>query len=83
MRLALPEAGIVLSTREPPAIRGRLLELGIGITHLSAGSRTSVGGYTQDSSDGQFSIRDERPASEVVDSLKILGYKPVWAEGEK
>lgn len=80
MRLALPEVGIVLSTRECPAVRDQLLQLGIGVTHLSAGSRTSVGGYTRDSSDGQFFIQDERPAPEVADRLKSLGYEPVWSE---
>ncbi len=80
VRLALPEVGIVLSTRECPAVRDQVLRLGIGVTHLSAGSRTSVGGYTQDSSDGQFLIQDERPVSEVADHLKQLGYEPVWSE---
>lgn len=82
VRVALPEVGIVLSTRECPAVRDRLLELGIGVTHLSAGSRTSVGGYTQVSSDGQFLIQDERPVSEVVERLKALGYEPLWVEGD-
>lgn len=83
LRVALPEVGIVLSTRECPVVRDRLLALGIGVTHLSAGSRTSVGGYTQDPSDGQFFIQDERPVSEVVVQLKALGYEPIWAEGEQ
>lgn len=91
IRVALPEVGIVLSTRECPALRDRLLETGIGVTHLSAGSRTEVGGYTQTTSDGlpishalvqagQFSIQDERPSLGVAQRLKGLGYEPVWAE---
>lgn len=80
IRVALPEVGIVLSTRECPALRDRLLTLGIGVTHLSAGSRTGVGGYTQGSSDGQFSIQDERPVSEVVECLKNAGYEPAWVQ---
>ncbi len=43
-RLAFPEAGLVLSTRESPALRDALLET--GITHMSAGSHTEPGGYT-------------------------------------
>ena len=80
IRVALPEVGIVLSTRECPRLRDQLLALGIGITHVSAGSRTSVGGYTGGPTDGQFAIQDERPPSVVVEQLKILGYEPVWAE---
>ena len=80
IRVALPEVGIVLSTRECPRLRDQLLALGIGITHLSAGSRTGVGGYTSTSPEGQFTIQDERPVREVVGRLKGLGYEPVWAE---
>ena len=82
IRVALPEVGIVLSTRECPALRDRLLDLGIGVTHLSAGSRTSVGGYTNGSEDGQFSIQDERPPLAVAEHLRDLGYEPIWAEEE-
>lgn len=82
IRVALPEVGITLSTRECTAVRDRVLEMGLGVTQMSAGSRTSVGGYTRSSTDGQFSIRDERPASVMVDRLKKLGYKPAWTEEE-
>jgi 2-iminoacetate synthase len=83
LRVALPEVGMALSTRESPAVRDRLLELGIGVTHLSAGSRTDVGGYTQPKENGQFSIQDDRPVAAVVDRLKGLSYEPVWAEEER
>lgn len=73
-RILLPECGIILSTRESPVMRDRLLELGIGITQISAGSRTDVGGYTQPQQAGQFSIQDERPLEEVVDLLGAFGY---------
>lgn len=43
-RIALPDVGIVLSTRESPALRNQLI--GIGVTHMSAGSHTNPGGYT-------------------------------------
>lgn len=80
IRVALPEAGIVLSTRERPAMRNRLLELGIGVTHLSAGSRTEVGGYVLGGGDGQFTIQDERTVDEVITQVRTFGYTPVWAE---
>lgn len=82
IRVALPEVGMTLSTRECAIIRDRALEMGLGVTQMSAGSRTSVGGYTSKDQDGQFTIQDERPASAVVDRLKSLGYKPVWTEGK-
>ncbi|MBI3615174.1 MAG: radical SAM protein [Candidatus Omnitrophica bacterium] len=82
IRVALPEVGMTLSTRECAVIRDRALEMGLGVTQMSAGSRTSVGGYTSKNQDGQFSIQDERPVSAVADRLKSLGYEPVWSEEE-
>lgn len=82
IRVALPEVGITLSTRECTVVRDRVLEMGLGVTQMSAGSRTGVGGYTSKNQEGQFTIQDERPASAMVDRLKNLGYEPVWAEEE-
>lgn len=75
VRTLLPECGIILSTRESPAMRNRLLELGIGITQMSAGSRTDVGGYTQPQQAGQFSIQDERSVGDVASLLESFGYR--------
>ena len=81
LRVALPEVGIVLSTREPAELRERLLPL--GITHMSAGSKTNPGGYQlQFNSLEQFSISDLRPPSVVADRLYNLGYEPVWKNEE-
>lgn len=82
IRVALPEAGITLSTRECMVVRDRVLEMGLGVTQMSAGSRTGVGGYTSKNQDGQFTIQDDRPVSAVVDRLKSLGYEPVWSGEE-
>lgn len=82
LRLALPECGMVCSTREPALLRRRLLELGLGVTHLSAGASTMVGGYTQTGGATQFAIQDDRTAEEVVEELQRLGYTPHWSDIE-
>jgi 2-iminoacetate synthase len=79
LRLALPDAGIVLSTREPPRLRDGLSRL--GVTHMSAGSRTEPGGYTAPgSAQEQFEVSDERPTSEVAARLVAAGLSPVWKD---
>ena len=80
IRLALPNVGIMLSTRESPALRDRLLALRVGVTHLSAGSRTGVGGYTRSTAPGQFSIQDDRPLQDVMAAVQRLGYHPSCAD---
>lgn len=79
LRLCLPDAGIVLSTREPPFLRDGLAR--IGVTHMSAGSRTEPGGYEEPGeAEEQFAISDERPVAEVTRMLRALDYDPVWKE---
>jgi len=79
VRLALPDVGIVLSTREDAALRDGLLNL--GVTHMSAGSRTDPGGYLHpDQAEGQFDISDERPPGEVAAALRAAGLDPVWKD---
>lgn len=80
LRTALPECGIICSTRESPTMRRRLLELGLGITHLSAGASTVVGGYTDGGGPGQFRLQDGRTPHEVAAELRRLGYVPHWRE---
>ncbi|MBI4549499.1 MAG: radical SAM protein [Candidatus Omnitrophica bacterium] len=77
-RLAVPSAGIVLSTRETPAFRDSVLKKGIGVTHLSAGSATAPGGYTLTESGpgGQFELLDHRPLGEVLRRTKEEGHRP-------
>jgi 2-iminoacetate synthase len=75
LRLAVPSTGIILSTRELPKIRGDALNL--GVSQISAGSRTNPGGYTErKESGGQFSLGDHRSLDEVVADVASLGYIP-------
>lgn len=80
LRLAFPEAELVLSTREPPALRDRLAK--ICITQLSAGSCTMPGGYVADElvvpQDGQFPVVDHRGPADVAESLRQAGLQPTW-----
>jgi 2-iminoacetate synthase len=78
LRLALPDCGIVLSTRENAELRDRLVML--GVTQMSAGSVTSPGGRSQNGSGEQFSMSDTRTAKEVELSLKKLAFDPVWKD---
>jgi 2-iminoacetate synthase len=80
-RLALPTAGLALSTREAPELRDRLAPL--GITHMSAGSSTEPGGYEHPGEAGeQFELEDRRSPSEVASGLRALGYEPVFKDWE-
>ena len=79
LRLVLPDVGIVLSTREPQRLRDGLVR--IGVTHMSAGSRTAPGGYTDPGpAEGQFEISDERTPAEVASTLAAAGYEAVWKD---
>jgi 2-iminoacetate synthase len=81
LRIALPTAGIVLSTRESAELRDRLVPL--GITHMSAGSSTEPGGYAEPGSAGeQFHLEDLRSPAEVAQRLRELGYDPVFKDWE-
>lgn len=78
IRIAVPYTGMIVSTRESRACRERLLEL--GVSQISGGSRTSVGGYLEpepeDSSTSQFEVSDNRSLDEVMGWLIELGYIP-------
>jgi len=81
MRICLPDAGLVLSTREPASLRDGLVRL--GITQLSAGSHTEPGGYQNPSEDAeQFEVADERSPAEVARHLRQIGYEVVWKDWE-
>jgi len=70
IRLAVPYTGMIISTRENQAVRERLLRL--GISQISGGSRTSVGGYTEEErphDTEQFDVSDQRSLDEVVSWL--------------
>ncbi|MBQ8336232.1 MAG: [Bacteroidaceae bacterium] len=78
IRIAVPYTGMIISTRESKKSRERLLEL--GITQMSGGSRTSVGGYVKpeesDENSAQFDISDNRTLEEVVSWLLDLDHIP-------
>jgi len=79
LRIALPRTGLVLSTREPPGLRDGLARL--GITQMSAGSRTEPGGYMHPNAAGeQFQVEDHRSPAEVAKALKAQGYDPVFKD---
>jgi 2-iminoacetate synthase len=80
-RITFPRVGINLSTRENPKLRDHALEL--GVTKISAGSNTSVGGYTLKSSeeqDPQFDIEDKRSVQDIVHLLKKRDFDPVLTD---
>ena len=77
MRLAVPYTGMIMSTREGAAVRRATLEL--GISQISAGSRTDPGGYMESedgASGGQFQLGDHRSVDEVVRDVISLGFVP-------
>jgi 2-iminoacetate synthase len=79
LRLFLPDAGLLLSTRESSFLRDNMIPL--GVTSMSAGSRTEPGGYTMPSnSEGQFEISDHRSPAEIATVLRDKGYEPVWKD---
>ncbi len=82
-RLASPETGIVLTTRESPEFRYLLLKEGIGVTHMSGGAKTTPGGYTLDQKENginQFELADHRSFAEVIREVRELGYEPCDVE---
>ena len=77
LRLAVPYTGMIVSTRESQLSREQVLE--VGVSQLSGGSRTSVGGYANEaaaSHSEQFDISDHRTLEEIVAWLLELGYIP-------
>ena len=78
LRLAVPYTGMIVSTRESQ--RSREMVLDVGVSQLSGGSKTSVGGYADGIEDAeesaQFDISDNRTLDEIVGWLLELGYIP-------
>ena len=78
IRIAVPYTGMIVSTRESKACRERVLHL--GISQISGGSRTSVGGYyepePEDENSSQFDVSDNRTLDEVVNWLMQMGHVP-------
>ena len=76
LRLAVPYTGIIMSTRETPTLRRETFAL--GVSQISAGSRTNPGGYCEDEEyeASQFSLGDHRSLDEVIRDVASLGYIP-------
>lgn len=78
IRISVPYTGMIISTRESEKCRERVLHL--GISQISGGSKTSVGGYfnpmPEDENSAQFDVSDRRPLDAVIKWLMELGYLP-------
>lgn len=78
LRLAVPYTGMIISTRESKKVREKVLDL--GISQISGGSKTTVGGYSEGIKDvegsNQFELADNRSLDEVVDWLLNMDYLP-------
>ena len=78
IRSAVPYTGMIISTRESEECRRRLLNL--GVSQISGGSKTSVGGYfnpmPEDENSAQFDVSDRRPLDDVIKWLMEMGYLP-------
>ena len=77
IRVAVPYTGMIVSTRESPEVREKVIKL--GVSQLSGGSRTSVGGYCEEErprDTEQFDVSDQRTLDEVVNWLMKSGHIP-------
>lgn len=82
LRLAVPYTGIIMSTRETAKMRSETFAL--GVSQISAGSRTNPGGYEEgvdDDVSGQFCLGDHRPLDEVIRDVAQMGYVPSFCTG--
>jgi 2-iminoacetate synthase len=80
LRLAVPYTGMIMSTRETPEMRNETFAL--GISQISAGSRTNPGGYEEeDEASGQFFMGDHRPLDKVIYDIVEMGYIPSFCTG--
>jgi 2-iminoacetate synthase len=82
LRLQLPDATQTLSTRESPGFRERLLR--IAVNKMSAGAKTTPGGYQQATdAEAQFEVADPRSLAEVAAVVKTLGFDPVMKDWDR
>ena len=83
LRCAVPYTGMILSTRESPEIRSELLNL--GVSQISAGSKTSPKGYTESlinpEDEEQFTLNDTRSTGEIIKSTIKQGFIPSFCTG--
>jgi 2-iminoacetate synthase len=79
LRLCFMDTGLVLSTREPATLRDYLVNL--GVTRMSAGSKTNPGGYSGHvESVEQFEVADDRTPTQVAKMIRSQGREPVWKD---
>lgn len=77
IRICVPYTGMIISTRESPAVRDKVIRL--GVSQISGASKTSVGGYAdggEEENSEQFDVSDNRTLDEVVNWLMTKGYIP-------
>ncbi len=74
LRLAVPYTGMILTTRESAQMRREVIEL--GISQISAGSKTNPGGYSDEDSTAQFTMADNRSLDEIIRELAQTGFIP-------
>jgi len=77
-RLFMPRSGITLSTRESAKLRDNMIRL--GITKMSGGTCTAVGGRSHEDETGQFEIADDRSVAEIASMLYEHGHQPVYKD---
>ncbi|MDY0227422.1 MAG: 2-iminoacetate synthase ThiH [Desulfomicrobium apsheronum] len=80
LRIFLPRLSITISTREAPSFRDNILPL--GVTRMSAGVSTAVGGHAKPSKTEQFEISDPRSVAEIEAMLRARGYQAVFKDWE-
>ncbi len=82
LRANLPDAIMVMSTREAPGFRERLVR--IAVTKISAGAKTTPGGYREETeAEAQFDVADKRPLAEVAAAIAALGFDPVMKDWDR
>jgi 2-iminoacetate synthase len=79
LRITVPYTGIILSTRENAKTRREALKL--GVSQISAGSKTNPGGYSKEGTGEQFSLGDHRSLDDVIKDIAELGYIPSFCTG--
>ena len=82
LRTQLPDVTMTLSTREAPGFREQLVKL--AVTKMSAGAKTTPGGYTEKTeAEAQFEVADARSLREVADAIAALGFDPVMKDWDR
>ena len=82
LRANLPDAAMVLSTRELPGFREQMVK--IAVTKISAGAKTTPGGYSSETeAEAQFEVADKRSLTEVAKAISDIGFDPVMKDWDR